>query len=320
MNVREEFAHLSRQELLDRVYEIASKLEIESGSCSQSTVGAIHQVVGIDENVVKASTSLCGGIAMQGAGNCGAVLGGIMALDCLFGRSCNDFLASKTKPLVAAQKPAKKFFEAFYQKYRTIECREIMRQFFGRSFYFEDIDDSRKALKLGAHSAQGCASVVGNAARFVLETILDTEVTDSSNKRDDLFPGTPGQPVQDPSVLISAVRNAIIQVKMGSEMNGIFQYIIEDYPDFAFYIGFDRGKGYVSEGTAEKSNVVIGVTSTDLIQMLTGALSATDAFAQGKIAITGDISYVLNLESLFSNAKNVPVTEEPESFGCCGGS
>jgi len=64
----------------DKAYQLGFNQEKHTQSCSQSTVAAINNAV------VKASTSLCGGSAIQMLGTCSALAGGIVVLDCFFGR------------------------------------------------------------------------------------------------------------------------------------------------------------------------------------------------------------------------------------------
>ena len=71
--VREKYQGLSPQELLDKAYELGFNFEKNSYSCSQSTVAAIHELLDIDDVVVKVATSLSGGSAEQFSGTCGVL-------------------------------------------------------------------------------------------------------------------------------------------------------------------------------------------------------------------------------------------------------
>lgn len=79
---------------------------------------SLHEVLGFEDSLVRAATSLCGGTAFQLVGMCGGLAGGIMVQD--------EF---------------KKFEEA------------------------------------GAHTdPQKCVRIVGNAARWVMEILIDRGV------------------------------------------------------------------------------------------------------------------------------------------------
>jgi len=74
MKVREKYQNLPRAELLNKVYELGVNYEINSYSCSQCTVAALHEVLGFEDLLVKAATSLCGGVAFQLCGTCGGAI------------------------------------------------------------------------------------------------------------------------------------------------------------------------------------------------------------------------------------------------------
>jgi len=176
MKVKKQYRDLTENQLLDKVYEIACDFEINSGSCSQSVVAGIHEVVGLDDTVVKVSTSLCGGTALQSVGTCGALAGGIIVLDYFFGRTYEEVLDKNTYPIVAAQQAAKELFKKFMDKYHTATCMGIILQNFGRPFYFEDPDDAIKLLEAGVHTAEKCGGIVGQCARWVVEILIDKGV------------------------------------------------------------------------------------------------------------------------------------------------
>jgi hypothetical protein len=82
--VKDAYRQLSREDLLQKVYDLGVAYETYSHSCSQSTVAALYRVVDIPEVLVKASTSNAGGTALQMVGTCGGLVGGIMVLDYFF--------------------------------------------------------------------------------------------------------------------------------------------------------------------------------------------------------------------------------------------
>ena len=59
--LREKYQGLSRQELLDKTYDLGFNYEKNAQSCSQSTAAALHELFGIDDAVVRVATSSCGG-------------------------------------------------------------------------------------------------------------------------------------------------------------------------------------------------------------------------------------------------------------------
>jgi len=63
--IREKYQGLTRQELIDKAYELGFNFERNSQSCSQCTVAALHELLDIDDVVVRIATSSCGGQADQ---------------------------------------------------------------------------------------------------------------------------------------------------------------------------------------------------------------------------------------------------------------
>ena len=86
VKVRQKYQGLSRQELLDKAHELGVNFERNSQSCSQSTVAALHELLEIEDVVVKVASSSAGGQLDQVAGTCGGLIGGTIVLDYFFGR------------------------------------------------------------------------------------------------------------------------------------------------------------------------------------------------------------------------------------------
>jgi hypothetical protein len=144
--VREEYRVLSREGLLQRVYDLGAAYEINSFSCSQSTVAALYRVLDFPDALVKASCSNAGGTAMQVVGTCGGLVGGIMVLDYFFGRpfehmSDKEMIQDPNiNDLFAAQPAARSLVTKYIDEYGTITCANIQLQLYGRFLYLEDED------------------------------------------------------------------------------------------------------------------------------------------------------------------------------------
>jgi len=180
--VRRKYQGLSRQELLDKAYELGCSYEMNSQGCSQSTVAALYELLDMDDVVVRVANSSCGGQADRVAGTCGGLVGGTMVLDYYFGRpvekmSYRESIEANVKLAAEAIEVAKLLYEKYVKEYGTILCPHIQVQLFGRHYYFGDPDDSEKFEKAGAHSdPTKCGHIVGNAARWTME-ILQEQVT-----------------------------------------------------------------------------------------------------------------------------------------------
>jgi len=182
--LREKYQGLSRQELLDKAYEQGAAYESISGSCSQSTVAALHEFLEIEDAVVRAANSSCGGQAITVSGTCGGVIGGTMVLDTFLGRpveamSCEASKKPDVERLRNAIRTARLLCDRFVNEYGSILCPAIQAKLFGRTYYLPDPDEFQKFLKAGGHSdPTKCMHIVGNASKWTMEILLDKGVVE----------------------------------------------------------------------------------------------------------------------------------------------
>jgi len=180
VKVTEPYRHLSRGELLDKASELGAAYEQNSYSCSQSCVAALHRILGFPDVLVKAACSNAAGTAWQLVGTCGGLVGGIMVLDYYFGRPFEHMsdkeviMDPNVNDLFSSQPIARMLFDKYVQTYGTATCANIQQQLYGRLFYLEDMQEFQKLEDAGGHSnLEKCPRIVGNAARFTLEILLD---------------------------------------------------------------------------------------------------------------------------------------------------
>ncbi len=179
MTLVRKYRGLSRQQLLEKTYDLGVHFEKYSGSCSQSTVAALREILGFEDVVVKIATSSCGGQAGFSTGTCGGVVGGTMVLDYYLGRPADLVSATQTIPqgqgtLAYAMEAARLLCEKFVCQYGSIRCPGIQEKIFGRSYNLLDPADWQSFIDAGAHSDPAkCMSVVGNAARWTLEILIE---------------------------------------------------------------------------------------------------------------------------------------------------
>jgi len=181
-NLRKRYQGLSRQELLDRAYELGFDYEQYSQSCSQSVIAAFHELFEMDDAIVRVATSSCGGQAVQILGTCGALIGGTMALDYFFGRPAENMSRQETtranlEALMVPLQTAKSLTDRYIKEYGTIICPHIQMQLFGRHYYILDPDEMGKFEEAGGHKDK-CTRVTGNAARWVMEILIDKGVVE----------------------------------------------------------------------------------------------------------------------------------------------
>lgn len=160
-----------KEEILERVYNLAFQYEAERGSCPQCVLAAIMETLNIgEEKTIQAVDALAGGTALSTEGTCGALVGGLMAISFLVGRSYEDFSAGERRRRVFQY--AKKLYDRFIEEYGSPVCKNIHMKLFGRTFDLIDKNDYQEFEAMGAH-VDKCPTVSGNAARWAVEILLD---------------------------------------------------------------------------------------------------------------------------------------------------
>ena len=163
---------MKREEMLEEVYKQAKAYELRGGNCSQCSLSAIFEVLGVeDENVVRSATGFADGVGLSGDGHCGALSGGTMAISYFFGRKKEDL--GRMGKQIRALLLAKKFHEQFMKEFSTCRCHDLQVKQFGRFFNLYNMEDMKAALAAGM--PEGCSTLVGKAARMALEIILDEQ-------------------------------------------------------------------------------------------------------------------------------------------------
>ena len=177
--LREKYRNLSRQELLEKAYELGFNFEMNSTSCSQCTAAALHEILDFEGSIVRALTSSCGGQCDQVVGTCGSLIGGTVVLDYYFGRSVEylshtERLQENIDRALESSAIAQLLYRKYVNEYGSIICPYIQARIFGRHYYFGDPDDEQKFIRAGGpFDPDKCSHVVGNAARWVMEILLD---------------------------------------------------------------------------------------------------------------------------------------------------
>jgi len=172
----------------EKAYKLGKEYEKTYLGCSQCVVAALQDTLNIrNDDIFRATTGLTGGGGVATDGSCGAYVGAILILGFLLGRERDNFVDSdgirhRTYKLV------RKFRDKYIQEYGSVICRDIQTKVFGRSYYLVDPDEFKKFEDAGGHSDHGCPEVVGKAARWMTEIILEENLLHhpphSSDKHD----------------------------------------------------------------------------------------------------------------------------------------
>ena len=161
-----------RTEMMDKAFEYGKKYESRNGGCSQCTLAAIFDVLGVEnDDVFKSVTALADGVGLTGEGHCGALSGGAIAIGYLYGREKKDF--TDMMKLVEANLMAKKLRDRFIEKYGTVRCHDLQMKFFGKFYNLYDPAELKVATKEGMLDT--CSTLVGEVARMTVDIILEKQ-------------------------------------------------------------------------------------------------------------------------------------------------
>jgi C_GCAxxG_C_C family probable redox protein len=162
----------------EKAYELGKEYEMTYTGCSQCALAALQDALGIkNEDIFKAATALAGGGCGTLDGSCGAYVGSLMFLGSLIGRERDKF--DDIESIIPDSRTytlARKFRDKYIQEYGSVVCRNIQTKVLGRPYYIVDPDEHKKFEDIGGHGEKGCPEVVGKAARWMAELILEEDL------------------------------------------------------------------------------------------------------------------------------------------------
>jgi C_GCAxxG_C_C family probable redox protein len=159
--------------LLQKAYDVGFDFEKRYHGCSQCAVAAVYEIFPDlkNDDVFKAASGHGGGVGLSNLGNCGALTGGVMVLSQVYGRELKN-IEDPERVREAAFRLAHILVKKFLEEYGTITCGEIQTKLMGRAFNLWDQQEKELFERSGGHTT-ACTSVVGNAARWTAEIILN---------------------------------------------------------------------------------------------------------------------------------------------------
>jgi len=160
---------IDREKLLKMAYDSGAQFEKSYAGCVQAVLYPFVELFDLDESVIKAATSLSGGIARTTSGPCAAFTGGALVFGYFFGRGVNEFdrreLSQKTGELT------RELQEKFINQYGGYFCKDVQNKIFGRSYDLQDPDDYQAFTEDGAYTEK-CPDVVGKSAVWIINILL----------------------------------------------------------------------------------------------------------------------------------------------------
>lgn len=150
--------------LAEKAYEKAVKYEVDYGCCPQCVLATVQETIGIiDDQTIKASHGLSGGGGLLGQGTCGALTGGLMALSAKKGRDRTKLEKGK---FINNFKNGKELVEKFEEEFGGITCKDLQKQFTGRTY---DMWDANQYQQFDKDRGNQCAHATGTVTRWVIE-------------------------------------------------------------------------------------------------------------------------------------------------------
>lgn len=163
---------MSCEDVVKKVGDLAYYYELVYHGCSQCVLKAIQDSLNVGDNLTfKAATAFAGGIARAGE-ECGALMGGIMAISVVYGRDrLEESIVSSG--YLKAMELSVKLYEEFKKEFGSVKCSDIQKKLFGRSFNLRSEEDRKKFAEAGAYGPSGCAQVVKKGAMLAAKIILE---------------------------------------------------------------------------------------------------------------------------------------------------
>jgi C_GCAxxG_C_C family probable redox protein len=154
-------------------YELGYMYERDYKGCAQCTLAAVLDLLEREEpTLFRSANGFAAGMSLYGDGVCGGYSGGVMALGLFAGRTRENFdgdRAEKDKCYALT----KRLHDRFIENYGTVICGEVHKEIFGRSFSLRVLEDKPAFEEAGAHNKDKCPVVVGSAAAWVAEILVD---------------------------------------------------------------------------------------------------------------------------------------------------
>lgn len=162
-----------RVALLKKAYEAGYYNEKVFRGCAQCTLAALFDVIGNkNPEVFRMTNTFASGMGLFGDGPCGGYSGGLLFLGHYAGRRLEHIEGDKEEKDLA-MKLSDLLHTKFIETYGTVICHGIHRDIFGREFHIRNADEKQGFEDAGAHQKDKCPAVVGTAAMWTVEILLD---------------------------------------------------------------------------------------------------------------------------------------------------
>ena len=180
---------LKQEDVMQVAYERGHEYEARATDCCQCAVAAIQDAINCrNDDILRAGSALAGGLAFTGQGTCGALVGAVMVVGQLYGRTREELDKDAKREIgevdwVNVAKGwdlAYELFEWFRGEYG------IKKKLFGENYedYIRPNSPVRYALskKSRGYERGICPGVVAKAAQWATGIILTKGVPEECTK------------------------------------------------------------------------------------------------------------------------------------------
>jgi len=161
----------SKEKILEKAFELGQKYFKKCSNCSQCSIAAIFEALGIwSDDVFKSASGLADGLGLTRDGACGALVGSSMAISYIFGREYKDF-NDVFKPFKSYEL-VKELHDQYVDQYGTCRCEDVQKSLMGKTFNLWDTNELAEAMSPGG-LLDHCPELVGTVAKLATKIILD---------------------------------------------------------------------------------------------------------------------------------------------------
>jgi len=86
------------------------------------------------------------------------------------------------------------------------------------------------------------------------------------------------------------------------KVQGVYVFKVGDQ---SWTVDLKNGNGSVSKGATSSPDITIAMSKEDFIQVFSGKVNAQQAFMQGKLKVTGNMSLAMKLNLLLKPQSNI---------------
>lgn len=153
-----------------KLTESAAEYERVYRGCSQATVGAFIETLGLDPYLYQVASGFAGGIGLTTESECGGFTGGVIIISALFGRGFDE--RENIEKSRHCHTIIRKYRQRFQEEFGSTLCPQVQTKIFGRSYRITDPEEFKAFEEAGAH-ADKCPGTVARAARLIAEVIME---------------------------------------------------------------------------------------------------------------------------------------------------